>query len=82
MVFRVFQLWLALEKINKMTKTNAQLPAFPDDDYFGLSKREYFIAMALQGVLASDWNTRKDPKPCAKEVIAYADEVLKLLEDK
>ena len=35
---------------------NANLTAFPcprDSDYYGITKREYFAAMALQGICAS-----------------------------
>lgn len=31
-------------------------PAFPAGDWSGLTKREYFIAAALQGILASNPN--------------------------
>ncbi|WP_407498834.1 hypothetical protein [Elizabethkingia anophelis] len=49
----------------------------------GLSKREYFAGLAMQGILASDnsgaW---LKPQDVAGKSIQYADELLKQLENK
>lgn len=67
------------------------LPAFPTDayvldeiDHAGLSKREYFAAMALQGLLAS-WPREGDwPYPSnanvADSAVAIADALIEALE--
>jgi hypothetical protein len=50
----------------------------------GLTKREYFAAMAMQGLLSADarYNNRTDDrKSLAKDAIAFADELLKQLDN-
>ena len=47
----------------------------------GLTKREYFAAMAMQGICANPTNMIKPfAKPIAKVAIEIADELLKQLE--
>ena len=71
---------------------NGEQPAFPkevpDGDRLqnGLTKREYFAAMAMQGLLSGGdgeyqktTNTR-EPKYIALLAVDYADELLKQLE--
>jgi hypothetical protein len=72
---------------------NSKRPAYPnacaswldDDQEFeisGLTKREYFAAMAMQGILANspDWdNQEKHHEMVAKMSIGYANELLKQL---
>lgn len=45
----------------------------------GITKREYFAAMAMQGVLAASGDTRLSPSWVANEAVQYADELLKEL---
>lgn len=66
---------------------SGQALAFPFIDFvetekqysvnFGLTKREYFAGLALQGLLSSDiengWNT---PNRAAKKAVEYADVLL------
>ena len=71
---------------------NSEHSAFPlpkdrDENKFnlnGLSKREYFAAMAMNGVLSSGGAiqgfTEYTPNLVSKTAIAYADELLKQLE--
>ena len=62
---------------------NSEKPAYPIqtdrelnyDDANGLTKREYFAAMAMQGLLASGARLNVDERS-----IEYADELLKQLE--
>ena len=68
---------------------NKDRPAFPIteeqtdrieegvDIYYGLTKREYFAAAALQGLLASE--TKGPMKRFAKESVELADELIKAL---
>lgn len=64
--------------------TNANEPAFPNEGthqfaYNGLTKREYFAAMAMQGLLSNpNWNL--DEKYAATEAIGQADALLRQLE--
>lgn len=71
-----------------MTTTNDGGPAFPfisgvDDDethYSGMSLRDWFAGMALQGHLASYAGpecTSPKPERAAQECYAYADAMLK-----
>ena len=46
----------------------------------GLTKREYFAAMALQGVLASMTEDTYHPLTAARNAVEAADELLKRLE--
>lgn len=45
--------------------------------FFGLSKREYFAGLAMQGMIA---NGRKNPRIVAEEAARYADKLLRELE--
>jgi hypothetical protein len=57
---------------------NRQESAFPNDWDLGLTKREWFAGMALQGLLACD-NVSGGPMVLATESLRYADELLKQL---
>lgn len=54
---------------------NRQESAFPNDWDLGLTKREWFAGMALQGLLACD-NVSGGPVVLANESLRYADELL------
>lgn len=69
-------------------------PAFPSDIYFdeqridqtsGLTKREYFAAMAMQGLLASWPQDADSPRYCAVNVAhsaqTLADALIEALKD-
>jgi hypothetical protein len=45
----------------------------------GLTKREYFAGLAMQGILAKD--SCISDKLCAEHAIVFADELLKQLEN-
>jgi hypothetical protein len=47
----------------------------------GLTKREYFAAMAMQGYLASFGDAIPNSKHIAEKSVEYADAVLKQLEE-
>lgn len=47
------------------------------DPYSGLTKREYFAAMAMQGLIANKPNS---PTVLSMDAIAYADALLKRLD--
>lgn len=65
---------------------NSDRPAFVNDknyqlgnsDYEGLTKREYFAAMAMQGLLANTNNSRNPVH--AKDAVFLADALLEELE--
>lgn len=46
----------------------------------GLKKREYFAAMAMQGILASN-RTQKTETSLSKLAVYYADELIKALNE-
>lgn len=56
---------------------------FKDESLSGLSKREYFAGLAMQGLMPS-WNSNEPHHvvECIKRSIMYADELLKQLENK
>jgi hypothetical protein len=61
--------------------SKADEPAFPTDAKVlrrGLTKREYFAAMALQGFLAASWNN----DDTADKAVRHADLLLAALERK
>lgn len=66
-----------------MAKENAKSPAFPDDNYYGLSKREYFTAMAMQGLVISGFGTGTPDYRggLGQRATEIADATLKQLED-
>ena len=51
-----------------------------DDEYLGLTKREYFAGLAMQGILASSVGRSLSRTFVATESVNYADELLKQLE--
>ncbi|MCT4181834.1 hypothetical protein HZP54_17985 [Elizabethkingia anophelis] len=54
----------------------------PSDLPTGLSKKEYYAGLAMQGILASDNSSEWiKPEELAKKSIQYADELLKQLEN-
>jgi hypothetical protein len=62
---------------------NSNKPAFPIEDSenataYGLTKREYFAAMALQGYLScwAGMNTSPSHKSAAESAVLYADALL------
>ena len=57
-------------------KTDANAPINPVKHHLGLTKREYFAAMAMQGLLASDMNGATDVANCAA---VFANELIKTL---
>lgn len=74
---------------------NGQQPAFPDPQSYdkgvnGLTKREYFAAMAMQGLISKegevDHESRSDKytstyqEKLIRKAVSYADELLKQLE--
>jgi hypothetical protein len=65
---------------------NGQQSAFPildetSKEQMGLTKREYFAGLAMQGIMASDSPLRRDRHDVAKRAIEVADELLKKLEE-
>lgn len=73
-----------------MKKKNADLPANPITEYngefTGLTKREYFAGLAMQGIIGSKPEKKKDMtdedalKVVAKISVMLADNLLKELE--
>lgn len=74
-------------------KTNSESPAFPISDigkfHYGLTKREYFAAMAIQGLLSREgWSERITNEQVldslknniATAAVEMADELLKQLD--
>lgn len=66
-----------------------QLDTLNNDEAVGISKREYFAGLAMQGLLANNhsffWGNREGEtahNAIADESIRLADELLKLLESK
>ena len=59
-------------------KTFPEAYAFPSTkDYRGLTKREYFAALALQGLLAGDPDVAY--KGAAEDAVSHADALIKAL---
>ena len=73
-----------------MTIKNGDLPAMPiefngfglyaPETHSGLTKREYFAAMAMQGLLAKHGDDDYQCEQIASYAVAHADELLKRLE--
>jgi len=70
-----------------MSNENGNLPANslhpainPDGSSAGLTKREYFAALAMQGLLTNGHCDLLFPEQNAKRAINHADELLKQLE--
>jgi hypothetical protein len=59
-------------------KANGRENAFPDQRWKGLTKREWFAGMALQGLLANHEN-RTSYEAIAVDAIRYSDALLKQL---
>ena len=64
-----------------------QSPSLQNDTSLGLTKREYFAGLAMQGLISScDWNFTTFNKDLiestSKNAIDLADELLKQLENK
>ena len=49
-------------------------------DYFGLTKREYFVGLALQGYISAGVNGMPDEKDIVFLSVSIADALLKELE--
>jgi hypothetical protein len=45
----------------------------------GLTKREYFAAMAMQGVISNSWEGLQNPLITAQYAVKYADELIDVL---
>lgn len=70
---------------NKNTpfKPNNAWDSESDNGFGGLTKREYFAGLALQGLLANRWsmeNGSYQSEDIVKQAISNADELLKQLE--
>ncbi len=76
-----------------MINENGDLPAAslhpatnPHGASAGLTKREHFAALAMQGLLANSygdsWNREQKITQVAKQAIEYTDELLKQLEQR
>lgn len=58
-------------------KTNGQERAYPADHARGLTKRELFAAMAMQGILADGFSDElNSAKNIARRAVNYADALL------
>lgn len=73
--------------MNNDVKFAAQQPPVPPGynytwDAAGLTKREYFAACAMQGMLAQTPDWRDSPEKCAYYATQFADAMLKRLEEK
>ncbi|OPB96868.1 hypothetical protein BAS10_07410 [Elizabethkingia meningoseptica] len=57
----------------------------PNDLPTGLSKREYFAGLAMQGLIAGRWacpdNVPNDVETITREALLHADELLKQLKN-
>lgn len=68
--------------------TNSEKPIYPrldgtpvhPSEFIGLTKREYFAGLAMQGMLAGEPDRK--PEYLIPDAIAIADELLKQLESK
>lgn len=67
--------------MNKKTKNADKLIHSFNGNFFGLTKREYFAAMAMQGLLAYP-DITNSARIIAEESVKQADELLKALETK
>ena len=69
------------QPINPMPHVN-QDGTIQHDVYFGLTKREYFAGLAMQGILASpeQYSLTNGAKDVARTAIDCADELLKQLD--
>lgn len=66
---------------------NGETPAFQSimtdltTFHYGLTKREYFAGLAMQGLLGSGRRYTDMPKQIAEAAVKQADELLKQLEE-
>ena len=65
-----------------MTKPNAPINSIPDlnnhpSEWYGLTKREYFAAMAMQGLLANKFSHYQ----LAEKAVIHADALIKALNE-
>ena len=58
-----------------------QSPSLQNDTSLGLTKREYFAGLAMQGMIANTDTYVQDKSVIAKLSIEHADELLKQLEN-
>ena len=54
-----------------------EIPTIPDKNEYGLTKREYFAGLAMQGILNNSINNVPCRLKTAKFSVEYADELLK-----
>jgi len=59
-------------------KNNGEKPAYPIHGYAGLTKREYFAAMAMQGIISHGHSHGI----CGNIAVDYADGLISALEHK
>ena len=69
-----------------MTKGNEPINSIPDlnnhpSPWIGLTKREYFAAMALQGILADGMDIHQHLEGHASKAVLYADVLIKALNE-
>lgn len=69
-----------------MTKPNAPINSIPDlnnhpSEWYGLTKREYFAAMALQGILANKGPYWVGNAQIAEEAVMIANKLIESLND-
>ena len=69
------------QPINAMPYQN-QDGSIQHDVYFGLTKREYFAAMAMQGLLSADKDFMMKIEDTVRCAVSHADALLKELETK
>ena len=55
--------------------------AFADEVNIGLTKREYFAGLAMQGLLANPKLTDDYESPLMADAVSYADSLLEALSD-
>lgn len=70
------------QPINPIIRANGfEATQVGQNELSGLTKREYFAGLALQGLCANSIaGPHHEPKNLVKEAIQYADELLKQLE--
>ena len=73
------------QKINETEFFEYNLPN-KEKHYSGLTKREYFAGLAMQGLIAGRWacpdNVPNDVMTIVEQAVFHADELLKQLEEK
>lgn len=61
--------------------TWSDVVAFNGEQQRGLTKREYFAGVALQGILAGDQYANEDETRNARNAVRQADELIKALNE-